>query len=196
MFRLLEKIQIAPSTSRTNVLPVQGVGVESVTLGLAGPRITCITNATKEYPLVFSVLNRWFAQAKLGIPYTSIQVNRGFSCARHRDRGNYGPSATKALGRFTGGRLLYWPKDNGDFRLNELKEQDAAVVDTRKWFLFDGTRAHEAKSFDGRRISVVFYRSSSWELADEQVAGQLHDLGVNLPTLYDDPNVLEEDEFQ
>ena len=144
------------------------------------------------------MLNRWFDQSDLGIPYTSIQVNRGFCCARHRDKGNYGPSATKALGRFAGGRLLYWAQDNGDLSLSQLKEKDAVVADTRKWFLLDGTKAHEAKSFDGRRISVVFYRSTSWELADEEVAGQLHDLGVNLPQRYDDPEALEEndDTFQ
>ena len=98
------------------------MGVERVTLGIAGPRIACITNATKEYPLVFSVLNRWFDQSDLGIPYTSIQVNRG-SPVQDIGPKELWPQRYKSFRQVHRRTTFVLAENNGDLRLNELKEK-------------------------------------------------------------------------
>ena len=65
---------------------------------------------------------------------------------------------TRALGDFVGGQLTYWPNDDGRTPLEELREKDASVVDTRSnYTLFDGRRAHRVEQFEsGERYSLVF----------------------------------------
>jgi len=71
---------------------------------------------------------------------------------------------TRALGDFVGGQLTYWPNDDGRTPLEELREKDASVVDTRSnYTLFDGRRAHRVEQFEsGERYSLVFYSVAGW----------------------------------
>ena len=59
-------------------------------------------------------------------PFTSISVNVNYAAARHRDRNNVGPSAIKAFGRYRGGQLLYWPKDERCGDVKDLPRQELA----------------------------------------------------------------------
>ena len=104
MWEMLVALDVPHST--TKIIPAGGPGVQSLTLGLAGPSVACITSATNDHPVVFSVLCRWFSESFGHMFFTSVQVNRYFSCERHRDSGNLGVSAIKALGVFSGGELL------------------------------------------------------------------------------------------
>ena len=76
----------------------------------------------------------------------------------HRDGHNAGPSLTRSLGDFTGGRLLYFPDDDARHELDELRQEHAVPLDTKRGFcLFDGNRAHSVEPFLGERFSVVFF---------------------------------------
>ena len=72
---------------------------------------------------------------------------------------------TRAFGNdFIGGQLTYWPNDDGRTPLEQLREQDASVVDTRSnYTLFDGRRAHRVEQFQGGdRYSLVFFSVAGW----------------------------------
>ena len=164
------------------MLPEPGVGVQSATLGLAGPKVACITNLTCEVPSLLQLLCRWFRESCAEhIEFTSIQLNLHFSCRRHRDFGNIGTSATKALGDFGGGNLIYWPWDDKETPLGALDEDHAVTLDTRQWCVFDGTKAHQAQPYEGTRVSLVFFQSTAWRWADDDTKWRLAHLGVNLP---------------
>ena len=53
---VLRLLPVAASSSRKNVLQHADVGVESVTLGMSGPNIATVTNATWQAPTVFMLL--------------------------------------------------------------------------------------------------------------------------------------------
>ena len=79
-----------------------------------------------------------------------------------------GPSITKAFGTFEGGRLLYWPDDDGAAPLDQLRTSDALVYESkREMLLFDGKRAHAVTSFRGERYSLVFFTLQGFERAGE-----------------------------
>ena len=77
-------------------------------------------------------------------------------------RYNAGPSILKAFGAFTtGGRLLYWPNDDGQADVRLLPDSGAQVFDAkREMFLFDGCRCHAVSAFTGERYSLVFFTAS------------------------------------
>ena len=88
--------------------------------------------------------------------------NNRYAARRHRDGNNAGPSLTRSFGNFSGGRLLYFPDDDGRHQLEDLRQQDAVPLDTRSGFLlFDGCRAHSVEPFRGDRYSVVFFSIGS-----------------------------------
>ena len=82
-----------------------------------------------------------------------LSTNR-YAARRHRDGNNAGPSLTRSFGTFSGGRLLYFPDDDGRHQLEDLKQQDAVPLDTRLGFvLFDGCRAHSVEPFYGETVA-------------------------------------------
>ena len=87
-----------------------------------------------------------------------------YAARLHRDGNNAGPSLTRAFGDFTGGRLLYYPDDDGRHALEQLREQDAIPTRTKDGFLlFDGNRAHSVEPFCGERYSLVFFSIGSYD---------------------------------
>ena len=180
---VLRLLPVAASSSRKNVLQHTNDKVESVTLGMSGPGFAAVTNPTWSAPTVFMLLNVWFQKsAKVDFfGWTSIQVNKNFSCARHRDGGNAGTSFIVAVGDFSGGNLLYWPRDDGSGLVTDLPTDDAICLDPRDWQKFDGRSAHETLPFVGERISLVFYTTSTWRKATEESLNVLRCLGTVLP---------------
>ena len=78
--------------------------------------------------------------------------------ARHRDRNNAGVSAIVSFGNHVGGVLMWWPKDSCNMPTRLLENKDATKVDPFQTpCFFDGTKAHEACSFVGDRITLIFY---------------------------------------
>jgi hypothetical protein len=91
-------------------------------------------------------------------------VNYAYAAKRHRDGRNAGPSLTRSLGSFTGGKLKYFPNDDGRLPLEAMRDQDAEAFDTRNGFvLFDGNRAHEVEPFLGERYSLVWFTIGAYE---------------------------------
>ena len=48
----------------------------------------------------------------VGLPFTTISLNKNYAGRMHRDAGNIGPSIGLAIGTFTGGKLRYWAGDS------------------------------------------------------------------------------------
>jgi len=180
---VLRLFPVTPTNSRKNILHNREDFVQSVTLGMSGPGVMTVTNATWNCPTVLMLLNAWFMKSAWAgkFVWTSIQVNKFFACARHRDGANAGPSMLHALGDFDGGNLWVWPGDKGSGSVDSLSVRDAVELDTRSWQWIDGRKAHETQSFSGERISVVFYVVSDWEQATEETLQVLRQLGVVLP---------------
>ena len=136
------------NTTRTNVIPEGVTSVQSDTLGVVRSRTGSVvaTQLTIKYQCVFHVLCRWLRENcseayRMPFPFTSISVNHGYAARKHRDGYNAGPSVLKCFGEFTGGRLLYWPDDDGQSDLRELPESRALCFDAkREALLFDGRR--------------------------------------------------------
>ena len=129
------------------------------------------------------LLNAWLLQSEWSgkFVWTSIQVNKSFASARHRDGGNAGPSLVRALGRFDGGNLLVWPDDTGAGPVGALSYREAVELDVRRWQWIDGCKAHETTPFSGERISVVFFTVANWNRASDQTMQLLRQLGTALP---------------
>lgn len=84
-----------------------------------------------------------FARNHVEIPFTSIQVNDNYPCAKHRDKHNVGNSYIVAFGDYTGGELVL---DNKEYNIRHRP------------LLFDGSKIeHSTKDFTGRRWSLVFH---------------------------------------
>ena len=63
-----------------------------------------------------------------------------------------------------GGRLMYYPDDDGRQGLEQLRQADAVPMTTKGGFLlFDGNRAHAVEPFRGERYSLVFFSISSYD---------------------------------
>ena len=136
---VLEQWYFSKNTTRTNVFPSGTTSVESDTLGLVRSRTGKVvaTSITKKWPAVFQLFCRWLHQHRPPIferPFacTSISVNYAYGARKHRDSFNVGPSFTKAFGAFEGGRLLYWPNDDGACALNELPETSAVAFESSR----------------------------------------------------------------
>ena len=146
---VLSQWRFRPNRTRQNVRPDGAEFVYSDTLGLVCDRRGAITvdAATRKWPNVFRMLAVWLKQRRpsalsMDFPLTSISVNKNYAARLHRDGHNAGVSMTRALGPFEKGELVYWPNDDGRTPLEQLRERDAVVVDTRNNFtLFDGRRA-------------------------------------------------------
>ena len=84
-----------------------------------------------------------FAREHVEIPFTSIQVNDNYPCAKHRDKHNVGNSYIVAFGDYTGGELMLGDKE---FNIRHRP------------ILFNGAEVeHLVKPFTGRRWSIVYH---------------------------------------
>merc|ERR1712014_238641 len=150
-----------------------------------------IFDPTTRYEYVTRLLCRWFHDNKgKEIPsdfgFTGINVNSNYAGRRHRDANNEGPSAIKAIGKFSGGKLDYFPKDvkvAGRCDVTELDPKEFISLDISKSFtLFNGTNAHGVQPFQGDRFSLVFFTTSKFTKIKDKEMDTLKKLGFAIPT--------------
>ena len=111
----------------------------------------------------------------------------GYAAALHRDSHNPSVSMTKSFGQFSGGRLMYFPDDDGivvDVRRLPSMGATPVALDTRTTLcMFDGARGHFVENFSGgARYSLVYFTQPSHETASRDALLRLQDLGAPLPT--------------
>merc|ERR1711957_24004 len=122
-----------------------------------------------------------------GVPFTTVSINKNYAAARHRDGNNVGPSVGAAVGQFEGGgRLLYWPKDDGKLPLEKLRQEDCVALDLRAGAaVFNGNRAHEVERFqhEHERYSVIGFTCAKYVRASQAEREKLEAAGCLWPTL-------------
>eukprot|EP00927_Polykrikos_kofoidii_P078335 TRINITY_DN7516_c0_g1_i1.p1 TRINITY_DN7516_c0_g1~~TRINITY_DN7516_c0_g1_i1.p1 ORF type:complete len:480 (+),score=52.83 TRINITY_DN7516_c0_g1_i1:75-1514(+) len=175
-----------PNRFRTNVLPKGVDSVDSCTLGLISDRAghSLISNSTHGSEHVVRLLCQWL-QDQLGrdqFPFTSISINKGYAAAVHRDKGNKGPSAARAIGNFRGGELRYWRAIPANVDLRALRKADSVLLDSRHGVaFFDGNRPHGVEDFTGERFSAVFFTANMYQRASAAVCKKLKSFGIQWP---------------
>merc|ERR1719458_1967243 len=118
--------------NRGNVMPEGATLVHSDTVGLIKMSTcerTLLTIGTKRYPEFTMLITTWLRnrmpeEIKQDFGYTSININKNYAGKLHRDGNNVGPSFIKAFGDFSHGELNYWPSDDGNAALEDLKDKD------------------------------------------------------------------------
>ena len=180
--RILRALPIKQNSNRKNIGKHQGV-----TIGIIkkrGDRSCVISHSTKRLPNTIRLICRWSESRCHGyahrFPFTSITINRNFPSKVHRDINNEGASIVVAVGAgaWKGGRLLYWP---GKRHTNvDLPQGDAPVkLDVRKPLIFDGNHAHSVDSFQGERISMVFFNAQGFDRGDTDLVQRLLDYRID-----------------
>merc|ERR1712228_171616 len=151
-----------------------------------------VFDPTTRYEHVTRLLCQWFRGEKGGnIPqefgFTGININHNYAGRRHRDNGNEGPSVIKAVGKFTGGKLNYFPKDvkkPGRVDVAELDPKESIAFDlSRNFVLFNGNNAHGVQPFKGNRFSLVFFTTSKFYKVKQKEMSALEKLGFKVPTI-------------
>merc|ERR1712046_397351 len=119
-------------------------------------------------------------------PFTSINLNKNYAAALHRDKNNLGPSAIRTLGNFHDGQLRYWPNAPRDASLTSLKEADCLVMDPRHSVVFfDGNNPHAVKPYAGEeRFSLVFFTLGNFQQANTKTSAQLKRMGMKWPSAF------------
>ena len=171
VFLILEQWGFEKNYRRRSVMQPGQDWVHSDTLGLIRFQNATVSASgpTVSFPYVTLILARWMKQQLPDFPCTSISVNKDYAGKMHRDAFNAGPSVLMALGDFTGGCLEYWPDDDRTVSESRLRiTEKPQVLDAKaNTVMFDGCRAHAVSPFEGRRYSLVFFTSGSWENGDE-----------------------------
>lgn len=165
MLRALDLWGFARNPNRINVMQTGQEWVHSDNVGAVARRDGKILpqSSTKKYQYMMKLLNRYITDNlpedfKGKFAYTSININKDYAGKRHRDAGNAGPSLLKAFGRFTGGRLNYFPDDNGADYVEDLRAEASLKLDPQNGIVFfDGNRAHGVDKFTGARYSLVYF---------------------------------------
>ena len=127
---------------------------------------------------VIALCNQWLRDrlplSHANWTWSTITINKGVACRKHRDKNNVGPSIIRSFGDHTGGQLRYWPADQGQpSRLQELHNKDVILLDVHDeehLMKFNGNKAHETLEYAGQnRISLVFYTMPrTGNLAEEE----------------------------
>ncbi|CAE8709142.1 unnamed protein product [Polarella glacialis] len=205
---VLDAWKFSPNYRRVNVCPEGEKSVQSDMLGIVRIRMyakAVVAASTRAFPAVTRLLCRYIREQQpvelsgqtgslKNFPFTTICVNKGYKAKRHRDVNNIGPCACRALGDFTGGSLLHWPRDAGPRVVKDVKDldlADAVTIDhTKKFHVFHGMRAHEVTPYSGgTRYSLVYFTATGYTWLEDHLKVDLYDkYGLELPP----PELLEE----
>jgi len=183
----------AENDTRLNVLPEGVKTVHSDTLGCLRMRDGTyrIFDPTTRYEHVTKLLCRWFdtnkgKDAPPEFTFTGININHNYAGRRHRDANNEGPSAIKAIGAFSGGKLNYFPKDikrKGRCDVTELDPKDSIKLDLTKGFaFFNGNNAHGVDPFKGERFSLVYFTTTGFHKIKDKERNTMSKLGFKMPS--------------
>jgi len=189
MLQVLRAWGFRRNDARKNVLPQGKDWVHSDTLGLVRSRDgrVILGGASRKHPyftrLALAWLRgKWPRKLRKDFPITSISVNSQYAARRHRDGSNAGPSLIRALGKFYGGRLRYWPSDPGG-DVEALRRKDAVTLNIRNVpRTFDGNFAHEVTAFKGERFSLVFFSVGRWWKTTPATRKLLRGMNFTFPT--------------
>jgi len=195
--RVLGNWGFARNVNRVNVMQSGVKWVWSDTMGLLRDRcgdIHC-TQSTHGYPQVVEVLSRWLTDRlpneAQNFKWTSLNLNKNYAAKIHRDGNNFGPSMIAAFGDFQGGKLNYYPHDDGKIELKELESKGtdrACKLDLKSGLaLFNGNSAHSVDDFEGNRFSIVYFTLGCHSQMKKADRDKLQLMGVAVPTADEDP---------
>ena len=136
-----------------------------------------ITKATMLNPGVLEVCLELLSTVSWAknLAVTSVQVNKNFQTAPHRDKANSGLSALIAFGSFTGGELWYWPNDDGG---DEWQNTECEILNPRQMCALDGNNLHGTAPFKGLRFSLVFFKITGAANTPRDVQKSLSAMGA------------------
>lgn len=200
MLKVLKRWSFFKNPWRTNVMKKGQHWVYSDTLGLLRDRQGDIhlTAPTRRYPQVAELFARWLTDRLpkdvKGFKFTSMNVNCNYAAQLHRDAGNFGPSFIRAFGDFSGGKLNYWPEDEGaptPLEKSGLTTANRVQFDLGKDLaLFNGNCAHSVEPFEGDRYSIVWFTLGCHDKISEESRQKLSQLGIPCPSPTEDPYAL------
>ena len=72
----------------------------------------------------------------------------------------------RVLGDYSGGRLFWFPDDDGSLCPESLDMNKAVYPDMSDFISFDENCIHGVEDFDGERISVIFFSTITGQNAD------------------------------
>jgi len=198
IYRVLGYWGFARNVTRINVMQKDVKFVWSDTLGLLRDRCGDIhlTKATHAYPEVVQLMSHWLTQRlptteAHNFKWTSFNVNKNYAGRIHRDGNNFGPSMISAFGDFTGGKLKYYPHDDGKIDLEELQRKTAhkaEELDLKSGLaLFNGNSAHSVDHFEGQRYSIVYFTLGCHADMKQEDREKLGSMGVATPSPDENP---------
>ena len=120
----------------------------------------------------------WTCSGTKDFEVSSVQANFNFRTQAHRDKANCGNSGMVTFGKFTGGRLRFWPFDNGADE--DKQEFPPVLLDCRKLRFFDGRLMHGTEKFVGDRFSLVYFKIHGAEEASIDVQRKLVQAGFSV----------------
>ena len=120
----------------------------------------------------------WSCSGTVDFDVSSIQANFNFRTQAHRDKANCGNSGMVTFGNFTGGRLRFWPFDNGADE--DTQDFPPVLLDSRKLRFFDGRLLHGTEDFVGDSFFVVFFKIHHAEEANFDVQRKLVQAGFSV----------------
>lgn len=186
--------------ARVNVMEKGTTWVWSDNLGMTRDRCGSIhpTQATLKYPEVIQVINRWLSQrlpAEVkNFAWTSLNVNKDYAAKIHRDGNNFGPSMIAAFGDFQGGKLNYYPHDDGlgepDKNLCKGAKQPEKLDIGKGLAMFNGNSSHSVDPFEGNRFSIVFFSMGCHARIEQQYRTKLREMDFVVPPPDADPHEL------
>jgi len=127
-------------------LKVNKEGGLSQCLGIVGKRCLPpdLSRVSWAHPYLHKLLDDFGQKyVKPHINWTSVQVNKNFSCKPHKDIGNLGDSYIIGLGNYVNGELVI---------------EDAPYNINLRGLLFNGSeRLHWTKDWSGDRVTLVYH---------------------------------------
>jgi len=158
---LLINLKFPKNTSRKNVLQEGDKNYTGFVLGYIrlmygwgkkwGWSVQLSNNTfEKKYNKIYELSKDLATEHIPDFNFSTIQYNKNYKIAKHKDKRNAGISYIIALGDYEGGELLIY--------FNGRNEPPTPVDIKNKFYTFDGTKYyHEVADFTGNRISLVYY---------------------------------------
>jgi len=191
---VLKEWAFARNSARVNVMQKDVTWVWSDTMGLLRDRTGDIhlTQATKSYPEFVQVVSKWLTdrlpKEAACFKFTSLNLNKDYNGKIHRDGNNFGPSMISAFGDFSGGKLNYYPDDDGSEKDLSKLNVDKIQLDLKNGLaMFNGNCAHAVDDFEGNRFSIVYFTMGCHAKMKPEDRKSLENMGIPAPELDEDP---------